>query len=255
MNFLPVLLLGISIASTEANPKPPERHVRFLAVGEMPPFHQEIRGDVRYELEPPEGSIPPRQVTIGFGGEKNPSATLRLGQISPPLVAPTGGGPLVLRLPGQKEDSPPWIRLTRPENDDFLVILWRASPKGTWKEAQALIVPDGPLSAPAGSVRLVNVAPIDVGVVIGSEKLVLSSGKTLQHRVSAGPDQAFQIVVNDAAGSPRRLHSGTITQNPGERGLILVYRADGESARRPVKVSVQREQVPGQRDPEKAGAR
>ena len=116
-------------------------------------------------------------------------------------------------------------------------------------------MPDGPLSAPAGSVRFVNIAPIDVGVVIGSEKLVLSSGKILHHQIPAGPDQTFQIVVTDAAGSPRRLHSGTITGNAGERGLVLVYRADGESARRPVKVSVLREPVPGRHDPENAGAR
>ncbi|MEY3896993.1 MAG: hypothetical protein RLZZ214_2514 [Verrucomicrobiota bacterium] len=244
MKFFPVLFLGIAIAAAEEKPKSAERHVRFLAVGELPPFRQEIRDDVRYELEPPEGSIPPREVRVGYGGEKTQSATLRLGQISPPLVAPAGGGPLLLRRLGEKDDSPPWLRLTRPESDDFLVILWRASPKGTWKEAGSLIMSDGPLSAPAGSVRVVNVAPVDVGIVIGSEKLVLSAGKTYQRQVPAGPDQMFQIVVTDAAGSPRRLHSGTITQNPGERSLVLVYRADGEASRRPVKVSVLREPAP-----------
>ena len=36
---------------------------------------------------------------------------------------------------------------------------------------------------PAGSVRVVNVAPVDVGIVIGGEKLVLSAGKTYQRQV------------------------------------------------------------------------
>jgi len=244
MKFLPLLLLVSAAAFAEEKPKPPERHVRFLAVGEMPPFRQEIRDDVRYELEPPEGSIPPREVMTGFGGEKSESAPLRLGQISPPIIAPAGSGPLLLRRPGEKDDSLPWLQLTRPESDDFLVILWRASPKGTWEEAGALILPDGPLSAPAGSVRVVNIAAIDVGIVIGSEKIILPAGKTFQRQVPAGPEQAFQIIVNDAAGTPRRLHTGTVTQNPGERSLVLIYRADGESPRRPVKVSVQREPAP-----------
>ncbi len=244
MKFFPLLLLVSSIASAEEKPKLPERHVRFLAVGEMPPFRQEIRDDVRYELEPPEGSVPPREVMTGFGGEKSESTSLRLGQISPPLVAPAGSGPLILRQPGGKDDSPPWLRLSRPESDDFLVILWRASSKGTWKDASALILPDGPLSAPSGSVRVVNIAPVEVGIVIGSEKLILTAGKTIQRQVPAGPGEAFQIIVNDASGSPRRLHSGTITQNAGERSLVLVYHADGESPRRPLKVSVQREPTP-----------
>lgn len=131
-----------------------------------------------------------------------------------------------------------------------MVILWRASPKGTWKEAGSLVLPDGPLSAPAGSVWVVNVAPVDVGIVIviDSEKLMLSAGKTYQCQPSVGPDQNFQIVVTDAAGSPRRLHSGTISRNPGERSLVLVYRADGEASRRPVKVSVLREPALGKKD-------
>ncbi len=244
MKFLSVLLLVSGAAYAQEKPKAAGRHVRFLAVGEMPPFRQEIRGDVRYELDPPEGSIPPREMMIGSGGNKKESASLRLGQISAPLVVPAGTGPLVLRRPGEKDDSAPWLRLTRPESDDFLVILWRASPKGTWNEAGALILPDGPLSAPAGSVRVINIAPVDVGIVIGSEKLILSAGRTFQRQVPAGPDQAFQIVVNDATGTPRRLHTGTVTQNPGERSLVLIYRADGEAPRRPVKVSVQREPVP-----------
>jgi hypothetical protein len=55
MKVFAVLFLGITIASAEEKPKPAERHVRFLAVGEIPPFRQEIRDDVRYELEPREG--------------------------------------------------------------------------------------------------------------------------------------------------------------------------------------------------------
>lgn len=252
MKILILLFLGISIAQGEEKPKTAERRVRFLAVGELPPFRQEIRDDVRYELEPPEGSIPPREVRLGFGGDKIQSATLRLGQISPPLAAPAGSGPLLLRRPGEKDDSPPWLRLTRPESDDFIVVLWRASPKGTWKEAASLVLPDGPFSAPAGSVRLVNIAPVDVGIIIGNEKLLLAAGKTHQRQIPAGPDQAFQIMLTDAAGNSRRLHSGTITQNPGERSLVLVYRADGEVSRRPVKVSVLREPAPMKPDSKNA---
>lgn len=248
MRFFPTLCVCFvaiqSVVLAEKKSETPERHVRFLAVGEMPPFRQEIRENVRYELEPPEGSIPPRQVVVGFGGEKTETANLRLGQISTPMKAPAGKGSLVLRQPGEKEDSAPWLQLDRPESDDFIVLLWRDPVKGTWKDARSLTLLDGPLSAPAGSVRLVNVAPVDVRIVIGSEKLILGAGKTFQRQLPIGTEQPFQILLADEAGGLKRLHSGVITQNPGERSLVLVYAADGEASRRPVKVSVQRESAP-----------
>ncbi len=245
MKFFPtILFLFTAAVAAEEKPKLLERHVRFLAVGEMPPFRQEIRDDVRYELEPAEGSIPPREVMVGFGGDQKQSASLRLGQATAPLSVPSGTGPLVLRQPGNNDEMTPWLQLTHPETDDFLVLIWRASPKGTWREVKSLVLPDGPVSAPAGGVRVVNLSPVDVGIVIGGEKLLLGAGKNIQRKVPTGPGQVFQIVVNDATGTPRRLHSGNITQNPGERSLVLIYRADGEAPRRPVKVSVQREPVP-----------
>ena len=72
------------------------RHVRFMAVGEPPPFRQEVRDGIRYELEPPAGSIPPREVVLGFGGDDSAAVPLRLGRISPSLKVPAGTGPLLL---------------------------------------------------------------------------------------------------------------------------------------------------------------
>ncbi|MEO5915121.1 MAG: hypothetical protein ABIS50_12875 [Luteolibacter sp.] len=220
------------------------RTVRFLAVGELPPFRQEVRDDVRYELEPPAGSIPPREVLLGFGGDKTEAAPLRLGRISEPLKAPAGIGPLLLKRREAAADAEPWLRLVRPESGDFLVLLWRDAKGGTWDKALSLVLPDDPVSVPAGSVRVVNICPAEVRVVIGEEKLLLQAGKSFKRTVPPGVEQPLQVLLPDTTGTLRSLHSGVITQNPGERSLVLIFRADGESPRRPVKVSVQREPAP-----------
>ncbi len=98
--------------------------------------------------------------------------------------------------------------------------------------------------------RVVNLAPAEVGIVLGSEKLLLGAGKTFLRQVPAGTEPSFEILLADAAGALKRLHSGTLTQNPGERSLVLVYRADGEASRRPVKVTVLREPAPAPRSAE-----
>lgn len=220
------------------------RQVRFLAVGELPPFRQEVRDNVRYELEPPEGSIPPREVVLGSGEEKSAATPLRLGQISEALKVPSGAGPLVLRKRDAAEDSAPWLRLTRPENGDFLVILWRDPQQGTWQQVSSLVMAEDSVTAGSGSVRFINCSETAVGVRWGAEKWVLEPRHAVRREVAVGIELPFQVLLPDPAGVPKAIHSGVVAQNPGERSLVLIYRADGVSPRRPVKVSVRREPIP-----------
>lgn len=246
MNLPPLLaIILLNSGPPAAAEETPERHVRFLPLGELPPFRQQIRDGVRYELEPPEGSIPPRDVVLGFGKEPGDSTPLRLGETTAPLKAPPGVGPLLLRQKDSKEDAKPWLSLLRPENGDFLVLLWRDSKAKTWAEARSLSLPDDRASAPAGSVRFVNCSPATVGVALGKEKLLLGPGKVFRRDVAAlGRDLVFQVYLADTSGGVKILHAGALLQNAGERGLVLIYRADGVAARRPLKVVVRREVLP-----------
>jgi hypothetical protein len=220
------------------------RQVRFLAVGELPPFRQVVRDNVRYELEPPEGSIPPREVVLGSGEEKSTATPLRLGLISEPLKVPSGTGPLVLRQRDAAEDSAPWLRLNRPENGDFLVILWRDPKQGTWRQVSSLVLSEDPVSVGAGSVRFINCSEVAVGIKWGVEKLILEPRHVFRREVKVGAELPFQVLLTDSAGVSKAIHTAVVVQNPGERSLVLIYRADGNSPRRPVKVAVQREPVP-----------
>lgn len=219
------------------------RHGRFLAVGDSPPFRQEIRDGVRYELDPPPDSIPPRVVVPGFGKEATAAVAMHLGRISAPVTVPAGEGILELRRRGESLDTEPWVRLKRPEAGDFLVFLWRTRPKGTWKNAASLVVPDGPDGAPAGTVRIVNLFPRAVRIMWGAENLLLPAGKSLQRAVKPGAEIRFQILVADPAATLKEYYSGSVTQNRGERGLVTIYQADGVAPRRPLKVSMLREPV------------
>lgn len=220
----------------------PARHARFLALGDLPPFRQEIRDGVSYELDPPPGSIPPRQVIPGFGEESAKALPLRIGFITPPVKVPEGEGTLTLRRAEDKPDAAPWLEVKRPEDGDFLVLLFRATGKATWDEASFIVVPDGAAS-PAGSVRITNLFPQSVRVVWGAEGIMLPAGKSVLRTVASGAELPFQIVIPDASGSMKAYFSGTVTQNQGERGFVTIYRADGEKPRRPLKVSMLREPV------------
>jgi hypothetical protein len=246
------LVVGGSLLAQEEGPPekpaPPPRQVRFLPVGDLPPFRQEVRDGVRYELEPPAGSIPPREVVLGFGDREEAAAAqaapLLLGRITEPLRVPAGAGPLLVRRRSDAADSEPWLRVERPESGDFLVMLWRDPAKGNWDKVRALVLPEGPEAAPAGTVRIVNLATVTVGIVFAGEKIALPAGKSYQRAVAPGKQADFQLGAADAKGKLVRVHAGTVFQNPGERTLVVVYRADGVQPRRPLKALVRREPVP-----------
>lgn len=248
--LLTVVPLFGQAAGEAEKPAAPPRQVRFLPVGDLPPFEQVVRDGVRYELEPPVGSIPPREVMLGFGDEAQKATPLSLGRVTEGLKAPAGAGPMLVRRKGDGEEAAPWLNLQRPEEGDFLVLLWRDPAKGTWEQARSLVLPDSREAAPAGSVRVINLSPVTVGVVFAGEKIALQAGKSYQRPVEVGKDTEIQLGAVDAKGTLTRFHSGTVFQNPGERTLVVIYRADGVQPRRPLKAVIQREPLPAPAKPE-----
>jgi hypothetical protein len=241
------LAFAMPLAAQEAEPEKPApvagRNVRFLPVGDLPPFRQEIRDGVAYELEPPVGSIPPRQVMVGFGDEKKDAVPLLLGRVTEPLSAPGGEGPMQVRKLGDAPEAEPWLKVNRPETGDFLVLLWRDSSKADWSHVRSLVLPDTLEAAPAGRVRIVNLSPVTVGVVFGGERIKLEAGKFYQRSVQVGKDTEFQLGAVTRTGELERFHAGSLFQNMGERSLVVIYRADGVQPRRPLKAVVHREPV------------
>lgn len=230
-------------AVTGQTPDPP-RKVRFMAVGELPPFQQEVREGIRYELEPPAGSIPPREVSTGFEGGEAASTPLTLGRITAGIKAPAGVGPLLLRKRESGPDTEPWLRVPCPEKGDFLVLLWRDPQRKTWDAARSIIFSDDPVAYPAGSMRIVNVSQVSANIVVGEEKLILLAGKSILRSIPAGAEIPFQVVITDTTGNLRPLYSTTLRRDNGERGLAVIYQADGANPRRPLKVTIQREPTP-----------
>lgn len=236
-----LFLCTAGLVHAEEKPKP-ARHARILAIGDLPTFRQEIRDGVAYELEPPPDSVPPRQVVPGFGEEVANALPLRLGFITPFVKVPAGEGPLMLRRAEDKADASPWLTVKRPEEGDFLIYLFRTPTRNSWAEAAALVVPDG-AATPAGSVRITNLFPQTVRVVMDKEGVLLEPAKSFVRTMKSGVEIPFQILTADPAGTMKAYYSGSITQNSGERGLVTIYRADGEKPRRPLKVSMLREPI------------
>jgi hypothetical protein len=240
---------AICFVSSTAFAQESARHVRFLPLGDPPPYMQEVRDGVAYEIDPPEGTLPPREVVVGNPkpGEEEAGSTgddsakpmsLRLGSMTSAVKVPGGEGALQLRRAADVAPQLPWLSIKRPAQGDFMVYLWRRTGAPTWNEISHLIVPDGAVGAPAGTVRITNLFPQTISMFWGKENLELKAGDTLVRRIEPGTDVPFAVVAGG-----KRYFSSTVTQNKNERGWITLYRADAEQPRRPLKVSVFREPV------------
>ncbi len=229
---------GPAAAQEEVAKKKPARTLRLLPLGDAPPFLQEIRDGVRYELEPPAGSIPPRQVSAG-AGESAANVRLNLGRISDTIPLPEGAVAFPLHA---GEGEAPWLRLELPEQGDLLALFWR--PRGAaWTEPRVKLLPDSPEAFPAGTVRLVNLTRAAVAAVVGKQSVALAAGDARSVKLPAGEDVPLQLAVRQPTGEPRTFFSSAVLLNPGERGHVIVYLADGEKPRQPVKVFTLNEPV------------
>lgn len=236
-----LLLAGwLPLGAEEAPEKDPQRYVRFLAIGDMPPFRQEIRDGVRYELEPPRGSIPPREIVPVFGDDgSGESVSIQLGRISGAVPMPAGDGGLTLVKP---ESAAPWVSLKPPVQGDAFVVLWRRPGAATWDKPRAMVLPDD--SSP-GNLLLMNLSAVTVAVVLDEERLALPANRRVSRSFEPGKDRPLQIGLADTKGGLRRVHSTMLATNPGGRTLVFIYQADGPMPRQPVKVRVVK--VPGDR--------
>ncbi len=240
----PLLLLlagGLVLrAADEAEPvKTPPRQMRLLTVGEDPPFRQEIRDGVRYQLPAPPGSLPPveLEVMVAAGDDREKasgSLRLRMGSMSAPVTVPGGVRPLIFRVPKAGMESEPWHRIQPPENGDFIVVMWRGQKDNTWDKPSSFVIP---ANLPPGKASLVNVAPGTVAVVYDSEKIALPPKRPVMRTLNPGKPIGFQVGLSRGNGF-KRLVSRSLEQGPGQHSIVVFYRADGEKPRSPLGIEV-----------------
>lgn len=238
--MLPLLILALALArgqdgAATAKPGPP-RSLRLLPLGEPPPFRQNVIDGVRYEQEPEAGSIPPRQICCGKG-DTAIRIRLNLGRASESFKIPADSAAVLFREASAADDpaAKPWLALHPPETGDMLAVLWR-DPGSRWNTPRSLLFADSAAALPAGSLRIVNLLPVEAALIFGPDRLVLTPGKSLVKALSVGTDLPIQVAFKNSTGQYQPFYSGAILLNSNERAQIFIHRADGEKPRQPAKV-------------------
>lgn len=226
--------LWVGLGSVVVAEEAPLHRLRVLAVGDPPPFVQEVRDGARREIAPPEGSIPPRTVTVPLGSEEaREPIRIRLGQPSPEVMLPMPeGGRVELR----SAQGAKWLDLPlQAGGGASLALVWRGG--RDWSEPRALVVPDDSKARLQGNVNFLNLTASPLAVMIGSEKIRLEPGKSFSRQVTAqGGAVSLEILYPTPSGGLKPCHSSSLESTPGTFSRFVIYAADGKNPRLPVKV-------------------
>lgn len=214
--------------------------LRVLPLGNRAPFTQVIRDGARHEVDPPEGSLPPREVAVGIvvvdDAKTKPEEKvmrLRLGEVSGAIRMPRPEQPVV-QLRAEEKDKL-WIKQGLAAAKSTLLVVWRSGK--TWEETRSLALDDSPEAIPAGAARVVNVAAVEVKMIWGKQRYRLLPGKSVVLRHPDGAKSVpLEILYTDKNGELRPCLSTTAEADPAKRRQWFVYRADRADARTPIQV-------------------
>lgn len=229
------------------------RTLRFLAVGEPPPFRQEVRDGVRYELSAPEGSAPPSRIEVQALNEEGeeeeqeyevqelekPGILLQLNRFSRRVKVSTAE--LEVRI---RDEGKAWHSCKLPEGgEDYLLVLWRDPQEKKWTKAKSILLPDGPTAFKEGGARFINVASRNLGVSMGETSFRMRPGGSVTKNLGISKGLQTRVFYEDERGRAKRVWSSALVQNKRERTTVVVFFADGRKPRKPLKLISLREKV------------
>jgi hypothetical protein len=231
-----VAMFGLAAAQ-----QPPEEvTVRVLTLGNRAPFVQEVRDGMRQEVDPPEGSLPPREVTVGIPAPENAATkpeekimNLRLGEVSNPVTMPKVDPPTVTLRDAAANKV--WFKQGLAAAKSTLLVVWRTGK--TWEETRCLALDDSADAIPRGAARVVNVAPVEVKMIWGEQRYCLAAGKSAVLRFPEGAKSLpLQIFYTDTGDKLKPCLSTTAEPDTSSRRQWFVFKADRADARTPVQV-------------------
>ena len=231
-----VAMFGLAAAQQPAE----EVTVRVLPLGNRAPFIQEVRDGMRQEVDPPEGSLPPREVAVGIPAPENAATkpadkvmNLRLGEVSQAVSMPKLDPPTVTLRDATANKV--WLKQGLTAAKSTLLVVWRTGKN--WEEPRSLALDDSAEAIPRGAARVVNVAPVEVKMIWGEQRYRLPAGKSAVLRFPEGAKSVpLQILYTDADNKLKPCLSTTAEAETSSRRQWFVYKADRTDARTPVQV-------------------
>jgi hypothetical protein len=238
-----LLLIALSATSLASAQDPAtKKHVRFIPLGELSVWKEDLKDGIRVEREAPKGAMPPSALTYSQGEEVK-SIRLTLGSLTDIATFPANAEGMVLKE-GEGVGGKDFLKSPMPAAPLSLGVLFRDLESMTWEDPQMKLLPDDAASFPAGQMRFVNVSDKTVVIMIaGSPPFGLAPGKVSMKPVKIGNNSIKVGYVPEGGGS-KAIWENDVTVEQGQRVQCFFYKAQGKNPRDAVKFQSKPESAP-----------
>jgi len=238
-------LLLIALGATtlaHAQERVPNKHVRFIPLGELPVWKEDLKDGIRVQRKAPVGALPPSRVSYTFGDEiKKLRFSLRSFS---EMATFSGESKGILLKEGEGESAKPFLTASMPASTMSLGVLFRDNTKMSWENPQMLLLKDDAEAFPVGQMRFVNVSDKTVVVQIaGGKPFGLAPGKLTMKPVEEGKT-AIKVGYVTANGGQKMIWQNNVKTLKGQRVQCFFYKAQGAKPRSAVKFHSVPESVP-----------
>ena len=241
--LLTVLSLCALSPSAMAQDEAP-KYLRFLSLGDLPTWEEELIDGIRQGKEPPPGTMPPNPVCMVSGGEVVPFAlTLRT---MTGLKKMKAGTPGLLLKKGEAPESPNLLRTAAPAAPLSLGVLFADPASMLWEKPKMLLLKDDASAFPSSKIRFVNVSDKVVIVQLGGPRkrpFGIAPGKTSIKDVELGVN-LIKVGYQTAAGGQKQIWENQIKVATNQRVQCFFYKAIPEKGKAAVKFHYTPEPMP-----------
>ncbi|MFT6861951.1 MAG: hypothetical protein ACJAVK_000504 [Akkermansiaceae bacterium] len=241
--LLTVLSLCALCPSAMAQDEPP-KYLRFLPLGDLPTWEEELIDGIRQGKEPPPGTMPPNPVCMVSGGEVVPfKLSLRTMTGIKKMM---GGTPGLLLKDGETPESPNLLRKPLPAAPLSLGVIFADPATMQWAKPKMLVLKDDPDAFPVGKIRFVNVSDKVVIVQLGGPSkrpFGIAPGATSLRPITQGVN-LIKVGYQTAAGGQKQIWNNQIRVLANQRVQCFFYKALPEEGKDAVKFHYTPEPMP-----------
>ncbi len=222
--------------------KVPPKHIRFIPLGELPTWSEDLIDGIRQQRKSPPGSVPPSLVSYtGREGVKN--LRLNLRSFTGIATFPGESDGMILKE-GKELSGNDFLKSGLPAAPLSLGVIFRDLETMSWDEPRLLMLGDDAKSFPVGQMRFVNVSDSTVVVQLdGVKPFGIAPGKVSMKPLKVG-SSAIKVGYVPEGGGSKAIWQNNIKLQSGQRMQCFFYKAQGKKPRDAVKFHFASESVP-----------
>jgi len=238
-----LLLTALCVSSfAQAQERVPDKHVRFIPLGELPVWKEDLKGGIRVQRKAPPGALPPSEVSYVYR-DRVKSMRLSLRSFTD-MASFSGKGEGILLREGKGEEAKAFLKAGMPASTKSLGVLFRDNTKMTWDDPKMLLLKDDADAFPVGQMRFVNVSDRTVVVqMAGAKPFGLAAGKVAMKPIKEG-STGIKVGYVTEDGSKKAIWQNNVKVQKGQRVQCFFYKAQGKKPRDAVKFHSVPESVP-----------